>query len=93
MKKMFQLPVWRPAAAAAAAILFLHCSNSTKLRRWREKIRLSDTEYMINQRPLSKQIKQVGRGGGQVVSMLAFFSVNPSSNLAEAYSFFCTICV
>ena len=28
-----------------------------------------------------------GRGGGQVVSVLAFFSDDPSSNPAEAYSF------
>ena len=33
----------------------------------------------------------VGRGGGQVVSVLAFYSNNPSSNLAEAYNFFCKI--
>ena len=31
------------------------------------------------------------RGGGQVVSMLAFYSENPSSNPADAYSFFCKI--
>ena len=29
-----------------------------------------------------------GRGGGQVVSVLAFHSNNPSLNPAEAYSFF-----
>ena len=29
----------------------------------------------------------VGRGGGQVVSMLAFYSDDPSSNSADAYSF------
>ena len=29
----------------------------------------------------------VGRGGGQVVSMLAFYSDDPSLNLADAYSF------
>ena len=34
-----------------------------------------------------------GRGGGQVVSMLSFYSDNPSSNPADAYSFFCKICV
>ena len=28
-----------------------------------------------------------GRGGGQVVSVLAFYSDNPSSNPADAYSF------
>ena len=34
----------------------------------------------------------MGRGGGgQVVSVLAFYSDNPSSNLAEAYSFFLQI--
>ena len=37
----------------------------------------------------------VGGGGvgGQVVSVLAFYSDDPSSNPAEAYSFFCKICV
>ena len=32
--------------------------------------------------------KRVGRGGGQVVSVLTFHSDDPSSNPAEAYSFF-----
>ena len=31
----------------------------------------------------------LGRGGGQVVSVLTSYSDNPSSNPAEAYSFFC----
>ena len=35
----------------------------------------------------------LGRGGGQVVSVLAFYSNDPSSNPADAYSFFCRICV
>ena len=34
-----------------------------------------------------------GRGGGQVVSVLAFYSDKSSSNPAKAYSFFCKICV
>jgi len=29
----------------------------------------------------------MGRGGGQVVSVLAFYSEDPSSNPIEAYSF------
>ena len=29
----------------------------------------------------------LGRGGGQVVSVLAFYSDDPSSNPADAYSF------
>ena len=29
----------------------------------------------------------MGRGGGQVVSVFAFFSDDPSSNAADAYSF------
>ena len=33
----------------------------------------------------------LGRGGGQVVIVLAFYSDDPSSNPAEAYSFFCKI--
>ena len=32
-------------------------------------------------------IWSTGRGGGQVVSMLAFYSDDPSSNPADAYSF------
>ena len=35
----------------------------------------------------------MGRGGGQVVSMLSFYSDDPSSIPAEAYSFLCKICV
>ena len=35
----------------------------------------------------------LGPGGGQVVSVLVFYSDDPSSNPAEAYSFFCKICV
>ena len=33
------------------------------------------------------------RGGGQVVSVLAFLSDDPSSNPAVVYSFFCKMCV
>ena len=32
-------------------------------------------------------------GGGPVVSVLAFSSVNPSSNPDETHSFVCKICV
>ena len=32
---------------------------------------------------------QLGRGGGQVVSVFAFYSDDPSLSPAEAYSFFC----
>ena len=32
-------------------------------------------------------------GGGQVVSVLALYSTDPSSNPAEAYSFFSKICI
>ena len=35
----------------------------------------------------------MGRGGGQVVSVLAFYSIDPSSNPADVYSFFCKICI
>ena len=34
-----------------------------------------------------------GRTGSQVVSVLAFYSDDPSSNPAEAYSFSVKICV
>ena len=34
-----------------------------------------------------------GGNGGQMVSVLTFYSDNPSSNPADAYSFFCEICV
>ena len=33
-------------------------------------------------------IKALGRGGGQVVSTLAYYSDHPSSNPAQVYSFF-----
>ena len=33
-----------------------------------------------------------GRGGGQVVTVLAFYSNDPSSNPAEAYSFSVKFC-
>ena len=36
----------------------------------------------------SRKVGKVGRGGGQVVSMFAFYSNDPSSNPAEVYSFF-----
>ena len=35
----------------------------------------------------------MGRGGGRVVSVLAFYSDDPSSNPTEAYGFFCKIWV
>ena len=34
-----------------------------------------------------------GGNGGQMVSVLTFYSDDPSSNPADAYSFFCEICV
>ena len=34
----------------------------------------------------------MGRGGGQVDSVLAFYSDDLSSNPADAYSFLCKIC-
>ena len=37
---------------------------------------------------LKIQLGRGGGGGGQVVSVLALYSNNPSSNPAEAYSFF-----
>ena len=35
----------------------------------------------------------MGRGGGQVVSVLAFSSEDLSLNPADAYSFFCNIVI
>ena len=35
----------------------------------------------------------MGRGCGQVVSMLAFYSDDPSVHPADVYSLFCKICV
>ena len=34
-----------------------------------------------------------GRGGGHVISILAFYSDDPSLNPANAYSSFCKSCV
>ena len=36
---------------------------------------------------LIKNINYMGRSGGQVVSVLVFYSDNPSSNPADTYSF------
>ena len=38
--------------------------------------------------PPKKNFFNWGRGGGQVVSVLAFYSDEPSSNPADTYSFF-----
>ena len=37
--------------------------------------------------------RDLGRGGGQVVSMQVFYSNILSSNPSDAYSFCCKICV
>ena len=41
-----------------------------------------------------KKPRRLGRGGGQVVSLLAFYSDDPSSNelFNEYYSSFCKMC-
>ena len=41
------------------------------------------------------ELRQVcmGRGGGQVVSVLAFYSNDPSSNPADVYSYFVQIVI
>ena len=44
-------------------------------------------DYYLKKMPYYKILTRLGRGDGQVVSMLAFYSVDPSSNPAEAYSF------
>ena len=36
---------------------------------------------------VTKHLGRTGRGGGQVVSVLAFYSDDPSSNPAEVYNF------
>ena len=36
---------------------------------------------------INYKTKSLGRGGGQVVSVLAFYSVDPCSNPANAYNF------
>ena len=41
----------------------------------------------IHKRRRESFIIMQGRGGGQVVSVLAFYSNNPSSNPAEVYNF------
>ena len=50
-------------------------------------------EFGDSNRVIGKQYYIDGRGGGQVVSVLAFYSDDPSSNPAEAYNFSCKICV
>ena len=46
-------------------------------------------------RPVADVIKLfwMGRGGGQVVSMVTFYSDDPSSNPADAYRFSVKNCV
>ena len=52
------------------------------------------TVFVVTNNPTSKLKKFTeGRGGGQVVSVLALYSNDPSSNPAEAYSFYSKICV
>ena len=46
-------------------------------------------KYLFNQ----TMIEYRGRGGGQVVSVLAFYSDDQSLNPADTFSFFCKICV
>ena len=40
-----------------------------------------------------RKLVAVGRGGDQVVSLLAFYSDNPRSNPAEPYSFLQKLCL
>ena len=42
---------------------------------------------------LEVRLIRPGRGGGQVVSMLAFYSDDPSSNPVDDYSFSSNNCV
>ena len=43
---------------------------------------------MLLKKTLDNLSLSLGRGGGQVVSVLAFYSDDPSSNPAEVYNFF-----
>ena len=43
---------------------------------------------LLDPPPQKKNFFNWGRGGGQVVSVLAFYSDEPSSNPADTYSFF-----
>ena len=46
---------------------------------------------LLNNR--DKHLGSKGRGGGQVVSVLALYSDDPSSNPAEVYSFSVILCL
>ena len=48
---------------------------------------------MVNVKKAWQRNKFLGRGGGLVVSVLAFYSDDPSSIPAEVYNFFCKIVV
>ena len=48
---------------------------------------------LIDQTVLRNCLKILGRGGGQVVSVLAFYSDDPSSNPAEVYSLSVILCL
>ena len=50
---------------------------------WRPPIAVTPTGWEWG----SSKIIKLGRGRGQVVSVLAFYSDDPSSNPTEAYSF------
>ena len=42
-----------------------------------------------NYKSVLSRVNDLGRGGGLVVSVLAFYSDDPSSNPVEAHSFCC----
>ena len=46
---------------------------------------------LVNYDRVMFKILTLGRGGAQVVTVVAFFSDDPSSNPPEAFSFFCNI--
>ena len=81
-----------------------HLNLDGKLRRWKCRMKMSSSapcftylriRFCVSRFLLCAKVafRNKSCGGGQVVSVLAFHTEDPSSNPAEAYSIFCTICV
>ena len=53
---------------------------------------ISHLLYVLSTNVINKKSLLLGRGGGQVVRVLAFYSDCPSSNPADGYSFSVKMC-
>ena len=79
---MLQTKLWNSLVGTFEYAMYSYISCTVKVLQ----LRLQHVFY--------KRIQYIqGRGGGQVVSVLTFYSDDPSLNPAEAYSFFLLKCV